>query len=187
MTRSWRLPSAIAVTLVIASAGCAGGGDIEALPGAAPAVSGLPLPQVDVAFTTGLATSFCVPGGTGPVRVTPHLPTEGFALSEFRIIDYEPPNLFGDARAPLSSRFASFQDRRIRPCSEGRSEVALELRRTGSGPQTASGFEVSWDAPEPGGLFIPVGMVLCDGPASLPRCDRPGVLRQVQARLDELS
>ncbi|QWC86228.1 hypothetical protein KLP28_05875 [Nocardioidaceae bacterium] len=129
-----------------------------------------------------------MPGGTGPVTVTPYLPTDGFEVSDFRIADFEPPNAVPDAPGPLADRPVAAQDRRIRPCSEGRSEAVLEVRRTDDGPQTAAGFELRWEEPEAGGFFIPLGMVLCDGPAaSPPRCDRPGVSDRVDDRIDELS
>ena len=145
------------------------------------------MPDIDTPIAAGLATTFCVPGGTGPVSVAPYLPTRGFEVSDFRVVDVDGPMFFGDRRAPISDMSVASQDRRIRPCGEGRSELALEVRRSTEGPQTAAGFEVRWEEPEPGGLFIPVGMVLCDGSASLPRCDRPGLSDQLAERIDELS
>ena len=135
---SRRLVSALCIAgAPLAASGCGTGDDLELIGDGGSAISGLPMPDIDTPIAAGLATTFCVPDGTGPVSVAPYLPTQGFEVSDFRVVDVDGPMATPTSPARLlgmlAPRPASSADQTLREALDALSRVLTFTRRASGG------------------------------------------------------
>jgi hypothetical protein len=144
---------------------------------------GLPMPTIGDPVTMGMETVVCLSGpgaatvtGVDPEGATANFSLDGFAVRENGMLTAA-GEMLGQARGTLADAGLSAGPGEVSSACQGDSgagsEIGIQMTRTGPAPATVHGFTVHWRTGDKAGeLYVPLAVVLCDGPtAAVERCD----------------